>query len=356
MAVISSRDKEIDDVSFITTLAVPTIRGYLYALSLNQQGKAYIAPFPLETDKLDLCDGKLYGADGREIPTMEINVTISDVKRLDIPLLLIMHTVWWGKFEQTGFTEAPSQIKMYIPDLIRLMGVKANQNKFNREVVIRNIEAFHKTIGCVRECYGDKTYETRFPVLIYREFDQRKNVLTVESPYLEYVVKKIYEESKDISSKEKGTKKAARKEKLMPTHSYLVKSSIASERSKMAVANVINIVTLIERAGGHGAHIKASTLVARNPLLETTLMETKATGNRNNILRRVFVKTWELLQTQTLLFDKYKNVQIPNIIPTYQTLSSTVLTFRHDGKEVPDNSTKGENIDGGADIKTVGEL
>ena len=85
----------------------------------------------------------------------------------------------------------------------------------------------------------------------------------------------------------------------MPSHhSYIVKSSISSERSQAAVENVVIIMTTIEQAEDNTPHIKASTIIDRNSQFKERLEESK---NPIQLLQRTFKRTWELLHEKTWL-------------------------------------------------------
>ena len=117
---------------------------------------------------------------------------------------------------------------------------------------------------------------------------------------------------------------------VLPSHTYLVKSSIAKERNKRASEIVCIVTTLIEQAGDNTPHIMAQTIVDRCPDLKNAL-EVAKPADANKALKRAFSKAWELLQTQTDLQKAYKNIQFPDAIPTCGTLDM-VFEFPHDGK------------------------
>ena len=107
------------------------------------------------------------------------------------------------------------------------------------------------------------------------------------------------------------------------------------ERNLAAVENVILITQLIEQSGNYTANIKASTLIARNPLFEYRLNESKL-KHKSQLLQRVFKRTWELLRDETTLQEIYKNIQLPDPndplnIPTTKNLE-LVFRFPHEGK------------------------
>ena len=83
-------------------------------------------------------------------------------------------------------------------------------------------------------------------------YDAAKNTISFSSPYLNHIVKTIYNASL-VRDKNGNFKKCkSSKQIVSPSHSYLIKSSIAKERNKVAVENVRNIVQLIEQAGSKG--------------------------------------------------------------------------------------------------------
>lgn len=113
-------------------------------------------------------------------------------------------------------------------------------------------------------------------------------------------------------------------------------SSIAKERNKKAVENVIIITTLIEQKGDRILHITAKEIIERNPQLKQGL-EGKSTAQINVVLKRAFQKTWELLDTQTKLKEQYEDICLPDPcdaknIPTKSTLNM-VFSFPHNGKK-----------------------
>lgn len=97
--------------------------------------------------------------------------------------------------------------------------------------------------------------------------------------------------------------------KRLPSHSFLIKNTIAKERNKAAVENVQIIVTLIEQAGNNSAHISAKTLVEKNPILQAQLDKS---ANPSQVLQRTFIKTFDLLTSQTRLTEVYTDIRLPD--------------------------------------------
>ena len=100
-------------------------------------------------------------------------------------------------------------------------------------------------------------------------YDAAKNTISFASPYLNHIVKTIYDAL--LLRHKNGNLKKYRSGK-SPNHFYLIKSSIVKEHNKAAVENVRIIVQVIEQAGSTGTHhIKASTLVGRSEVLKFRL-------------------------------------------------------------------------------------
>ena len=149
------------------------------------------------------------------------------------------------------------------------------------------------------------------------------------------VIKTVYKLA--VRQKKNGEPKLTRRGDpvRIPTHSFLVKTSIVKERNKTAVENVMIIVQLIEQCGDQTPHISAKTLIERNPLLEQRMAQAK---NRTTLLKRTFETTWRILREQTYLLDRYVDIALPDpddpaAIPSVKNVDSIVFSFPHRGKK-----------------------
>ncbi len=167
-------------------------------------------------------------------------------------------------------------------------------------------------------------------------YDESTNLISFSSPYLNHIVETIYNASLDRDKNGNLKKYHSGRQILNPSHSYLIKSSIAKERNKAAVENVTIIVKLIEQAGDKGTpHIKASKIIERNEALK---MRLNAHKNPSLLLKRIFEKTWELLRNETRLFEVYDGILLPDPkdaknIPTARNLNEITFSFPHNGKK-----------------------
>lgn len=317
------------------TLIQPTLSGYQYGLSLYQDGNAYLQPLS-KTDNLRFEDGKLFFK-GRleEVSAAELqNIkTKEGIEKIDLPLLKSFYSVILKDFENNK--KVNKALEIYVPDLAAYLGMQRNLNAQDLQGLLAKAQSFHNIVGVIREMRNGKLRDSFYMVLNFEYYDEKKNTISISSPYMNYLIKTILEKS--VRTDRQGKPKLKKDGKTPLTtahHSYLVKSSIASEKNKAAVENVFIIVAGLEQAGGKSYHIAVSTLIERNPQLQQRLEEST---NATQLLKRTFTKTWELLRKQTYLVDKYKDIQLPDpknpgVIPTAKSVDSMVIEITHSGK------------------------
>ncbi|MCQ2417713.1 MAG: hypothetical protein MJ071_07875 [Oscillospiraceae bacterium] len=318
------------------TIAVPTIPNYQYLMSLNPTGNAYLQPLS-STDGLKFSDGKMYfiGNDIQPVSEVELQdlITSDSVNQVDLGLLRIFYSIILTRFEGSNHTEVEDITTLYVPDLAECMGLQRNINKNGIQRIIDIVKSFHNIVGVMHGTRNGKPSQSLFPVLNFEGYDDKHNTISFSSPYMNMVIKTVYKLS--IRKKPNGEVKTNKKGEptRIASHSYLIKSSIASERNKAAVENVVLIVQLIEQCGNRTPHIAAKTLIKRNPLLEQRLNQ----KNKTTVLKRTFEATWRILREQTTLESRYSNIQLPDpkdpsVIPSVKNLESMVFQFPHEGK------------------------
>ena len=335
-------------------LATITLPGMEYSVSLLPQGDAYLEPIKnFVADKLQFDNGTLYfeNDNGLKEEFTEAHLRIGTtngegIDKINLPLLRVYYTAILKRFEEKlkemqrkgeyDWEELTNHLLVmpatfYVPDLIERIVAGRNFGKKQLDKLIDETVSFRHIIGVIYD-YGHRA--SYFPVLSFMGYDAKKNPITFASPYLGYLIRSVYERS--IKHGKNGTilrtKRGA--PSLNPSHSYLIKSSIVSERNKDAITNVSNIVTLIEQAGGKGAHISAAELINRNPSFKERLQKST---NKVQLLSRTFKKTWELLRTQTRLEEAYRDITLPSpddpcSIPVPSNLETKVFSFAHKGK------------------------
>lgn len=327
-------------------MVIPTLTGWQNAVSLYPNGNAYLQPVS-SLDGLKFEKGKLF-FEGALQPLSEVEleniITKKGIENIDLPLLRIYYSIILARFDDAikqGETKLDSVMTLFVPDLAECLGLQRNINKKDIQVIVKKTQTFHNILGVlhiVRNGNFDKSY---FPVLNFEGYDAERNTIAFSSPYLNYLVKKIYDISIRLDKKGYPMLKKSGEISKKVSHSYLIKSELAKEKNKAAADNVAIIVTLIEQAGQHTPRIKASTIIERNPALKQRL---ECNAKPARLLERVFRKTWELLKTQTYLQDVYENIKLPdsediNNIPNMKDLDKFVFEFPHDGKKTQNTSS-----------------
>lgn len=347
-----TRSKAGDIISLPRNLATITLPNWEHGVSLLSDGNAHLEPIQaLAADSLKFEDGVLYfeNPNGYRETFTEAHLqrisTREGITEIDLPLLRFYYSAILKQFEakvkelrQKGDDDWNSMRKIlsfmsvtfYVPELMERLG-SGNFSERDAKKLISKTLLFHNILGIIEDYRGRKGY---FPVLNFRGYDVETNTMSFESPYLSYLAREVYDNSIKRSKGGKSITKKNGTPALLPSHSYLVKPSIATERNKDAAINAMIIVTLIEQAGGEEAHINATELVRRNPVFEERLQRS---SNKRQLLSRTFKKTWELLRTQTRLEEVYKDIKLPSpddaaSIPTPSSMENLVFTFKHKGK------------------------
>lgn len=329
-------------------LAIPTLPNYENSISLHPEGKAYLQHL-ISTKGLRFEDGEMFFEGALEpISTVALQDmhTNEGIENIDIPLLTAYYSIILAQYQERlkkGDTlwDITSQITtVYAPELAKCLGIitdgkSGGLHKSDIMNIMEKTKKFHDIIGIMHITRNGKNDKSYFPVLNFEGYDAKNNTISFFSPYLIYIVKEIY--SASIQRDKKGQPKLNRNNQaiLEPSHSFILKSSIASERNKAAVENVMIIVKVIVQTGNRGVpHIKASTIIERNEILKWRLSKD---NHPSRLLSRVFSKTWELLRDKTELLDIYREIVLPDPqdirnIPTVNNVNEIVFSFPHKGK------------------------
>ena len=328
---------EVDEIP--SQVPAITNKSYQNAITLNMDNKAYLQPIS-STDNLVYENGQLlFEGFPATAATLKRYYTSDGIENFDLPLLRVFYAIILNRFAKTWQEDQSVEavVTLYYPDLAKMLGKSLNINQENVNACINSILSFQTIMGIIDK--GKKGNDI-LPVLVYMGNDVEKNTISFASPYMVRVIRDIYNASIRRNKTGLPMLKKNGQPQMLPSYSYMIKSSIAKEKNKKAVEIVFIVVALIEQCGNNEPHIKASTIIERNQLLQQAIEQCKTPGNINNILTRAFSKAWELLSTQTTLSEHYKDIQLPNTkskdfkaiwIPTSTSLDK-VFTFKHNGK------------------------
>lgn len=335
-------------------LAIITVEGLEHALDFIPKGSAYLKN-TLPNESLKFSDGKLYfnGNPATEARLKDM-FTDENIEKIDLPLLSTFYSIILNEFNNNiahGAKLSPI-IEIYVPDFAEAIGKGRNVNANDIQSIIDKATMFQTVVGIKKTERG----EDILPVLTFEGYYSETNTFKVSSPYIINIILSAYKAAVRRDKKGKALRKKDKTPQLEAWNSFLIKSSIATEKNKAAVANVETIIRLIEQAGSPNtrkgekertANISVEELIKRNPLLKKQLENADSSNKKNIVLSRNFKKTFELLHTQTYLFEIYKEVKIgykpkgdPGAVPIYQekpptskTMNKTIYLFTHKGKK-----------------------
>lgn len=296
-------------------IASITHADYWSSMNSLESGKAYIKVMDAEFSKTINIENNSITIKGRDDVELSLqDVQTSEIIR-DIDYTLLKSIYSYIYFNKKHLQGVSFNIKLN--DLAKYLGV--NPRGVNGKQVIQDIQKFDRIMAVHPD--GSKSR-----ILVLLKEDKRNGVLTLASPFFIDLMKAIEDDS-TISKTIKGKTKTF----TLPAYSYLIKSTINKCKNKEAIAVADYLVTLIEQAGGTGAHIRIDTILERIPILKEKLEGIAANKDKSIILRRTFKKAYELLKQETFIYDKYKDLNITEVLPTITTLSS-VINITHQGK------------------------
>lgn len=321
-------EENIKCLPIIDRQATITAKEYVTALTFRQEKDKYAYMFMIRSDIKDKLrfENNMFYSDKRPqgLSDTEVNkiITFENIENINLSLLRVIYSMIFKEYEASNNRLDKSYISIKISDLFKSLGRKPNVGQDRVEGLLRDITQYKNVYGVVINNTGKRLYRNYYEVLSDYKYDEKKKVIHMKMPYLICLI-----EMMTINDKEPKKKK--------PTHSFLIKSSIAKVRNRAAIENVNIIVTLIEQAGDNVPHISAKTIVDRNSLLKYRLRQCSK-KNRQRIIDKCFMKTWELLRTATLLEDKYINIELPNSeditsLPKLKNLQKYVYEYRHEG-------------------------
>ena len=340
-AIFRKKDKP-SVAKYPKSLIIPTLPQFQNAMSLFQEGSAYLYP-SVDTSNLKFERGKLFFAGSEplrmitevELQNFRTNESITEITGL--PILRAYYSILLTTYEELlkNNEKLPKVLELYVPELAEYLGMERNSNEKTVHSIMSQFRSFDHVMGVMHVTRNGRPDKSYFPVLSFLGYDAKRNVIEISSPYLVHVIDNIFRAAIRLNRKQQPMLNKKGEPFRLPSQSYIINPNISRERNQTAVENVVIIVTTIEQAGNNTPHIKASTIIERNPQLQERIANTTE-NHRNRLLQRVFKKTWELLRDQTNLLTVYKDIRLPDPedsknIPTLKTLD-IVFEFPHDGK------------------------
>lgn len=205
---------------------------------------------------------------------------------------------------------------------------------------------FRETLKAIENLYGIMGQD-RYAVLKVIQYEPTKDIMVFTTPYMLELFNAIGAD-KEIRRISRSGKEYQR-----PALAHTTKSTITSERNGAAREIVNRITAALSQRGcktdmeilkqGKKAGRQEDSgiityrttfrhLIASCPTLQTQLLRQKDANAKNTYLRRAFLKAYELLRTQTVLYEYWLDLSIDEkIYPTSKTLDSDFI-ITHRGK------------------------
>lgn len=322
-------------------IASPSVPQFSTAITvLDNKETPHIVPIQ-QAIKIEYLNGK-FVANGVDLADLDL-ATARDpaLQGLDLSTLRVLYSAILQDLVvafNAGILDRGSvlfhAVTLNVAELMKMLGMKANNDKAHVDALIDKIHSYQNMVGVDYVTRGGKTYENKTAMLVWIQSKEDKNTITFAAPYLNQLAYDIMQASIQTDSKGQIIRKKNGEPKLLPANSYLMKSSIASERNKQAVEVVKIVCDVIEQTGSRGGvpNISAKTILARHPMLQQALDHMEDPSNKNRLLKRTFCKAWELLHTQTYLESRYEGIRFPATWPTTGSLDM-VFEFPHNGKK-----------------------
>ena len=315
-------------------------------MDFTRGGRAYL----LKLTTLDKVADN--GEKGLFLPpeVLRSRMTYDDIEDIRLPILWAVYSIFLSVLQRDGMDESgmvyrdyvADTITLYLPDFARYIGLNGNVSTDSVNAIISAMEAYQNVIGYIRMQEDGKEITRLYHALkVCRDTDH--NTISIQSPYLARLAWIVMDDA--VKHKKDGSVSVKRDGSVnrRQVHNYLIKPSIVKQRDHAAAVNVYNIVSLIAQAGNPGkgqkerqVHKRISEIVRQNSGLYHRIENTENRSNRTKILHRTFEKTYDLLRSETWVFESYRGLSIKEVIPTVKTMDAAILELSHMGKATDD--------------------
>ena len=250
-------------------------------------------------------------------------------QNLDLFFSIITYNIIEEQIIKQGARFINPAVSINAYDLAEALGTPRTKGQEAIDRAAKAAGEFNNIVGMLQNSTASRPSD--FAVLLYKGYNENTGKITIESPYMTYLIKLLYKVSLRRTNSGNLEKSTTGKLLTDPMFSFLLRSELAKERDKTAYENVKIIVPIIEQAGNFTPHISARELIERNYLLADRLENAKDIRYKNKLLKRVFLNTWKYLKNDTELLTVYEDIKIPETWPTMQNLD-IVFSFPNKGK------------------------
>lgn len=291
-------------------IPIITFDKYEYALSFYKgDSKKELNAFLIAIDEevfkqMDFCEGKVFVEDINGKSTLVEDTEL--ITQIDLALLNIIYGFFLKYAEEDGYIKIPEKIEIFLPDLLRKMGRRTNLSVDQFESFAKRMNLTGSIIGYLKR-NGDDTF---LKVIDDWQYDGPSKTVTITSFYMANLIEDIISQSRRKDKYGRLIMKKDGNYLYNPSHSYLLPISILSEKNKLAVECLMNIIKTLEKGGLKGSrtvNISASTIIKRSPGFQERLK--KMTSNHcQRLIDTTFQKVWELFDKFIASSEKYAGI------------------------------------------------
>lgn len=228
------------------------------------------------------------------------------MSQIDLTLLNIIYSFFLKCGEENGYIKIPDKIEIFLPDLLRGMGRRTNLSGKQFESFAKRMKRTGSMVGYLRRNGKD----TFWKVIEKFQYNRQSKTVTITSLYMSNLIKDIISQARRKDKYGKPIMKKDGNYSYSPSHSYLLSISILSEKNKLAVECLINIIRTLEKGGLKGnrtVNISASTIIKRSPGFQERL-EKMTSNHCQRLIDTTFQKVWELFDKYVGSSEKYEGI------------------------------------------------
>ena len=231
-----------DIVKYPKSLIIPTLPQFQNAMSLFQEGKAYLYP-SIDTSNLEFERGKLFFAGSEplrmitevELQNFKTNESITEITGL--PILRAYYSILLTTYAELlrNNEKLPKVLELYVPDLAEYLGMERNVNQKTVHSIMSQFRSFDHVMGVMHVTRNGRPDKSYFPVLSFLGYDAKRNVIEISSPYLVHVIDNIFRAAIRLNRKKQPMLNRKGEPFRLPSQSYIINPNISRERNQTAV-------------------------------------------------------------------------------------------------------------------------
>ncbi len=264
---------------------------------LGKHSKAYLLHLREEEQEKYILRGNILYEGETPLNKVELGSLVCDLN-INYPIKnnLLIYGLFSYLYEKEDLRNKDTWF-IKVVDIERYFGVSTGKKGYH---LVNKLFDFQDIFGVIE----DKVY----PLLIIEDYT--KTHIILKSPYMHELMKDILE-GISLEGQEKSI-----------YYTTVIDKSILKEKNELAALMTIElaILTVVTKE----PHIAYGNLISKVPRLRQKVEGLESTSQQNRILKRCFLKVYELLEDRTQLVMKYPYMTISSCIPTVYELDKSI--------------------------------